>query len=218
MGLTHSPLTPTNGLVLCLDSANRRSYPGTGTSWRDLSGNNNDATLINGVTYSGQVMNFDGVNDYVSIPDSNQLDVTGPVSLAIWVRGTSTANKVLTEKGSNKTLVLQPNGANNFYYLDGYAAPAIVSGLNTLIFNGSWHNITATFNGATRSLYVDGALRHTSAMGTPSANADEFVIGARSGGSVAWAGQVDDIRIFNRALSEAEILALYNYKRKFFNV
>ena len=190
------------------------SISGSGLLLPDLSGRGNHGTLTNMDASDwvsseyGRALDFDGSNDYVSIPDSNQLDVTGPVSLAIWVRGTSTANKVLTEKGNNKTLVLQPNGANDFYYLDGFAGPAIVPGLNTLIFNGSWHNITATFNGATRSLYVDGALRHTSAMSTPSANADEFVIGARSGSSVAWQGQVDDVRVYNRALSESEIRLL----------
>lgn len=217
MSVYAGPNTTSSGLVLHIDPSNPRCYPGSGSTLFDLSGGGNNGTLTNGASVvsqrSGRVLNFDGVNDFMSIPDSNQLDVTGPVGLAIWVRGTSTANKVLTEKGANKTLVLQPNGANDFYYLDGFAGPAIVSGLNTLIFNGSWHNITATFNGATRSLYVDGVLRHTSAMSVPAANADEFVIGARSDGSVAWQGQVDGVLVYSRALSPQEIINNFNATR-----
>jgi hypothetical protein len=54
MGLGHSPRIVTDGLVLCLDAANARSYPGTGTTWTDRSGNGNDGTLINGPTFSDE--------------------------------------------------------------------------------------------------------------------------------------------------------------------
>ena len=69
MGLSHSPNIVTDVLVLCLDAANRRSYPGSGNSWLDLSGNGNNGTLTNGPTYSsanGGSLVFDGVDDYVN--------------------------------------------------------------------------------------------------------------------------------------------------------
>ena len=70
MALTHGikPIV-TSGLVLCLDAANRKSYPTTGTTWTDLSGNGNNGTLNNGVGYNsanGGSLVFDGVNDFVS--------------------------------------------------------------------------------------------------------------------------------------------------------
>jgi hypothetical protein len=60
-----------SGLILYLDAGNTASYPGTGTTWTDLSGNNNNGTLINGPTYSsanGGSIVFDGSNDYVNAP------------------------------------------------------------------------------------------------------------------------------------------------------
>jgi len=73
MALLHSPSIVTDGLVLCLDAANRQSYPGSGTVWNDLSNRGNNGTLINGVGYSGTNggnLVFDGANDYVSINDN----------------------------------------------------------------------------------------------------------------------------------------------------
>jgi hypothetical protein len=78
MSNQYGPQIVTNGLVLCLDAGNNKSYPGSGTAWNDLSGNNNGVTLINGPSYNssnrGSIV-FDGVNDHgvVSIPSlSNQ--------------------------------------------------------------------------------------------------------------------------------------------------
>jgi len=53
MALAHSPRIVTDGLVLCLDAGNAKSYPGSGTTWTDLSGNGNNGTLVNGVGYNG---------------------------------------------------------------------------------------------------------------------------------------------------------------------
>ena len=70
MSLNHSPAIVTDGLVLCLDAANIRSYPKTGTTWTDLKGSN-DGTLTNGPAFTtanrGGIV-FDGTNDRVSIP------------------------------------------------------------------------------------------------------------------------------------------------------
>lgn len=66
MALAHNPKIVTDGLVLCLDAANPKSYPGSGTVWSDLSGNGNNGTLVNGVGYNsnnGGYLTFDGSND-----------------------------------------------------------------------------------------------------------------------------------------------------------
>lgn len=68
MALAHSPRIVTDGLVLCLDAGNTKSYPGSGTTWTDLTGRGNNGTLINGPTYSsanGGTINLDGTNDYI---------------------------------------------------------------------------------------------------------------------------------------------------------
>jgi hypothetical protein len=70
MGIAYNPRTITDGLVLCLDAANSKSYPGSGTTWTDLSGLGNTGTLVNGVGYSGDnlgSLSFDGSNDRVEL-------------------------------------------------------------------------------------------------------------------------------------------------------
>ena len=74
MGLTHSPRIVTDGLVFCVDPANARSYPGTGTTLTDLEGSNN-GTLTNGPTFSSNnrgVFTLDGTNDYIAVADSSE--------------------------------------------------------------------------------------------------------------------------------------------------
>jgi hypothetical protein len=74
MGIGYNPKIVTDGLVLCLDAANRKSYPGSGTTWIDLSGRNNNGTLTNGPTYSsnnGGGIVLDGTNDYVNLSIAN---------------------------------------------------------------------------------------------------------------------------------------------------
>ena len=69
MGLGHSPRIVTDGLVLCLDAASKRSYPGTGTTWTDLKGGNNGTlTNMDGANFSsanGGSLSFDGASDYI---------------------------------------------------------------------------------------------------------------------------------------------------------
>ena len=90
------PLVNTSGLVLRLDAANPYSYPTTGTTWFDISGNNYDGTLTNGPTFdsnNGGTFNFDGVNDYVdSIGTTSTFDFVcsiGTFSIGFWLNMTS---------------------------------------------------------------------------------------------------------------------------------
>ena len=86
MGLAHSPRIVTDGLVLCLDAASKRSYPGTGTVWADLKGGNN-GTLTNGPTFdagNGGSLTFDGTNDYVEIANSSQFH-NQRMTASIWI-------------------------------------------------------------------------------------------------------------------------------------
>ena len=90
MALNHSPSIVTNGLTLALDAANPKSYPGTGNTWFDLSGNNEHFTLYNSPTFSSSSMGelqFSGSNDYARITTSNAIDsLSNNGSIEVWFR------------------------------------------------------------------------------------------------------------------------------------
>jgi hypothetical protein len=96
MAIFYNPRTITDGLVLALDAANPKSYPGSGTTWTDLSGNGNTGTLVNGVGYSGDNLGslvFDGVDDYVtngstdfSVANNLFADSNGSWTVSAWFK------------------------------------------------------------------------------------------------------------------------------------
>ena len=95
MAISRGPKTTTNGLIFCVDAADKNSYPGTGTTWTDLSGNANNGTLTNGPTFNGSnggVIVFDGTDDYSLTTFSNSSNLIndpttngGIISFSIWI-------------------------------------------------------------------------------------------------------------------------------------
>ena len=71
MGVAYNTSIVTDGLVLCLDAANAKSYPGTGTTWYDISGNNNNATLYGSPVVSNGVFQFNGTTQYATVGSVN---------------------------------------------------------------------------------------------------------------------------------------------------
>ena len=97
MATKYSPKIITNGLVLSLDAANNKSYPRSGTTWTDLSGNNNTGTLTNGPTFNagnqGSIV-FDGVDDYISGGGSIIPVGTGDYYIESWINRTTVPSNI----------------------------------------------------------------------------------------------------------------------------
>jgi predicted outer membrane repeat protein len=225
----YGPKIITNGLVLYLDAANRNSYPGSGTTWTDLSGNNNNFTLVNGPTFSSGNMGsilFDGTNDYVDAVNTGTTfqfaNVTFTVSL--WIKTTSSTGGVIISKGAT---------ASTAGWLFQFDSSGTVSGTtkgsdgtNTYnrtstatVNNNIWRNIvsvyttnTTTLGSNTISIYIDGVLSNgTGTLGGAvyATTTDTIQIGRRPTGAY-WSGSVSNIQIYNRALSATEVLQNYN--------
>jgi len=109
MGRAHSPSLVMNGLILCLDAGNTKSYPGSGTTWTDLSGNGNNGTLTNGPTFNssnGGSIVFDGSNDYAEVTTRNtnlEFQPTQPHSIFCWVYNLtgSTGSSIISNMDNN---------------------------------------------------------------------------------------------------------------------
>jgi Concanavalin A-like lectin/glucanases superfamily/Chitobiase/beta-hexosaminidase C-terminal domain/Family of unknown function (DUF6298)/Putative collagen-binding domain of a collagenase len=187
---------------------------GTGTTVTDVSGNNNNGT-ISGATWTtqgryGAALGFDGANDWITINDAPSLDLTTGLTLEAWVfpAATQTGWRTVVQKE-------QPNGTT--YYLHANSemnAPATgvfvgneqqLSGSSPLPEN-TWTHLAATYDGSQMRLYVNGvqvAARSQSGVVATSTGA------LRIGGNSVWGeyfiGWIDEVRIYNRSLSLAEI-------------
>jgi hypothetical protein len=230
MGLYHSPQIVTSGLSLCLDAANSKSYPGSGTTWTDLSGRGNTGTLVNGVGYNSSnlgSLSFDGVNDEVQLPGTNLS--LNQMTISSWNFSSNYAqNGFMFEKTTNGSVNTQYslfyNTAPLIYYRTyGLSTTDLTVNTTTAgVVNNSWNNVVATWDGTNKRIYVNGVLRATSAnlTGTVTQNATGIALIGRHGNPSAYPfnGRISNTQIYNRALSAAEIQQNFNALRSRFSI
>jgi hypothetical protein len=194
----------TDGLVLCLDAANSKSYPGSGTTWTDLSGNGNTGTLVNGVGYNsdnGGSLSFDGVDDVVTTTSEF-------TTLEMWIYDTrSSGQKDILVYNWNGTLGTNSytfNGTTSFRTDRNGAVGRNFSGVGQPPPN-QWYRFCYIRNG---DLYINETKYTGSGFDqdytTMAFGATRSDIGSRLN------GRISNIRMYNRALTAQEIQQNYN--------
>ncbi len=233
MATNGGPQIVRNGLVLCLDAANRRSYPTTGTTWTDLSGGNNNATLINGATFNtsnGGSIQFDGVNDYATVSDITgvtDFSNTDNYTVSFWFNpdtGNSTQDGILEKwatSGGYPYAIRFGISGNDFGIgvWNGSQNPG--AGPFNLTLN-SWQLITVVFHHSITQLnvYYNGIQidsQPLSISGTIT-NSSPLYIMSRPQISSYSKGNIANLSIYNRALSETEVLQNYNATKSRFGL
>jgi hypothetical protein len=231
MGFSRGPKIVTNGLVLTLDAGSKKSYAGSGTTWTDLSGNGNTGTLVNGTTFdsgNGGVFSFDGVNDYIRVNtgDKIRFQDSSVFTVSFWFNWES-----ITGAQSNRQYLWDNRSASENYYvviidnanagtpglkaiLNG--ASAEISATSTLPSFNTWVHYTAVFNitGGIVTSYVNG-IQSATAQNTPVVSGTSGAtayIGTFRGisGGYKFNGNIANFKIYNKALSAAEVLQNYN--------
>jgi concanavalin A-like lectin/glucanase superfamily protein/Big-like domain-containing protein len=188
---------------------------GAGSSVADVSGTGNDGS-ISGATWTtsgrfGSALSFDGASDMVSIADSPSLDLTAGLTLEAWVNPRSLPSAtwrsiLLKERGSHLSYAMYANSSTNapsgHVYIGGDRSARGTSQIGL----GTWTHLAATFDGAVVRMYVNGVQVGTRSI-TGSITTSTGAL--RLGGNTIWGewfdGLVDEVRIYNRALSTTEI-------------
>jgi hypothetical protein len=215
MSISYNSSIVTNGLALCLDAGNPRSYPGSGTAWNDASGVGNNGTMINGPTYNSSNLGsivFDGVDDYVDCGNATSLQLATAVTLESWCNPTSsTGLGTLIQKNTNSGYRFRIESGNLWAYSSGVAAVAS-GGICT---NNNWWHCVATFGSGGIICYVNGTqVASTGTAYTPgNVTAGNLQIGCYSPGSETFNGKISIARVYNRVLSTTEITQNFNALR-----
>jgi hypothetical protein len=207
----------TSGLVLNLDAANKDSYPGTGTTWYDLSGNGYNGTLTNGTSFVSNIyggyFNFDGVDDYVDLQYAI-IGGTGDFTVNQWIQADA------SETGGT-TFGNYPAGTLQIFYGTTYMGMWL-NNSSTYVdspvpFSSNPVMITTIRSGTTTYFYQNGILLKT---GSSSANigAANFRIGTNTSTSEQFTGRVFVTQTYNRALSVTEIQQNYNATKTRFGI
>jgi len=216
-----------SGLIAYLDAGNSGSYSGSGTSWVDLSGTGNTATLYNSPSYSttnSGYLNFNGSNQYAQFP-SGMADFTTGITVcglinfggaSGWERiidfgsGSAVYNILFAREGTTNNLSAQfhNNGANIF----NHTASGVVQ-------NNAWAFYTWTFDGTNSTLGVNGTYyTYSSTVAIPNVTRTNNYIVKSNWADSLFENAMQTILVYNRALTQAETTANFNIFRSRFNL
>jgi hypothetical protein len=207
-----------SGMVLYLDAGIASSYPGSGSTWYDLSGYGNHGT-INGATYSssqGGVLGFDGVNDYISFNTVSNIPIGNDnYTVSIWFNTTSSnttggffgwGNYGTTNQVNAFRLLANGAGFVNYWWAND-------QNFFTTVNPNTWYNVIAKFDGTNREIWLDGVLVGSVAP-SPGHNvpdANNLTIGLTAPFlNEYFPGKIGQVVFYRRGATDQEIQEIYN--------
>jgi hypothetical protein len=214
---TPLPNISLDGLVFYLDAGIVQSYGRTGTTWTDLSGNGNNVNLINGPTFNssdGGSIVFDGVNDYAQITtNASFFNLTTSATVFQWVRYQGARTPFFNRSSSNGfwSVSIRPDRSVNIETsTTSDDTPFTLSAAE--LPSGTWGLLTARWNSdGTMNAFWNGVNRGTLTQSLPSSYAiGGSVLMGWNGNTFYGTGRVGVALIYNRALTNQEILQNYN--------
>ncbi len=220
----------TDGLVLCLDASNSKSFVSGSTTWNDLTRNANNGTLINSPTFNssnGGSIVFDGTNKYVSVPKQSNLVNVTQFSMCAWMKRAGTNSLIIISQyetiandiafelwGDGNAYFEVGNGANSYGFVSNNSANWQFM---SMTFNGSLvgnsNRLKGYINAVEQTLTFNGTIPATT--GTVNGN---FILGSFLSSLNYGNGNISNVQIYNRALTATEIQQNYNMTRTRFGV
>jgi hypothetical protein len=175
--------------------------------------NHNDGKLVNGPAWVqgkyGTALQFDGKSTFVEVPDTNVLRLANQFTISAWVKASNfSGQRWIIDKGYNAYRLL----------LNGTKAQFQVNGIEVLIDSrssllpGVWYQVAATYDGTLAKLYLNGNLEMVQTRSTSAQQTNSSLISgaaATKSSATVFNGILDDVHLYNRALGEQEVNALF---------
>ena len=223
MAFGNGPRIVTSGLVVSLDAADRNSYPGSGTTWADVSGNSNNFTLNNSPTFStanGGRFAFNGTNQDATL---SSLNLQQNFTLDGWFN--PNVLNTFSMFGQGTTAARQ--GLHIWYISNTSVRFGMYSNdtdFTVATSTGNWYNMVFTYNNSnpfTKQMYLNGVALSGTPVETQTSyiGSGTFRLGSTYGTGVNYGnGSFAGIKVYNRILSATEILQNYNAQKSRFNL
>ena len=221
MALTHGikPIV-TSGLVLCLDAGNRKSYPGSGPTWTDLSGRGNNLTAINSPSWNSSGYFSTGATGYFSGSGTSSIPIgNSNYTMMAWVRQPSSWGSrrgIISIGGfgsagvSNALRTTDDGNVGNFLHW-WYSYDLTVSNNNAGLSAGTWFMVTAQFDGTNRRVWANTTNVGSDTLGAVhNVQTTAVLVGNGPDPSSLFQGDIAQASIYNRALTATEIAQNYN--------
>lgn len=229
------PNIVTRGLVLWLDAGNLNSYSGSGTSWKDISGNGKNGTLVNGPTFNsanGGAIVFDGSNDYTSFSASSDFYMNNrqEYTLEVWayhgtISGTPPANGYIDRTGSDEyNIYMSPiaKSADIQFVTERRASGVYTQSQffkTKTDYENKWTHVCGVYDGTNIKIYVDSVAGPTTTSSTSNlTGTGNLEVGRVATSYGPMSGRLAIVRVYNRGLSANEITQNYNAQRGRFGV
>lgn len=230
--MQYGPKIVTDRLVLALDASDRNSYIGSGSTWKDLSGNGYNCNLQNSPTFSSTNLgnfSFNGVNQFGDVTNTltafNFSNTT--FTLSLWLKTSSNLNVGIVSKGGSTGgwSLWSLGGTATARLLNGSSSDATYASSIASIIDNKWHNVTVIYTTSTTvaansnvQIYIDGYLNQGAVTKLFTYGTEAVTMNLSRRSTSYWLGSIASVQIYNRGLSAAEVLQNYNATKSRFGL
>jgi beta-fructofuranosidase len=186
----------------------------SGSNAIDSSGYGYDGSLFGNPSWTNDVLrgwclSFDGSDDYVLIGNESAFDISESITVSAWVKADASGNRFqyIVSKGTDSWRLYRRSGTGLYFACTGLSGNNYILGSSDVLGDGQWHHIAGVYDSGQEKLllYVDGQLDNSvAASGLISLNDTNVTIGSSLSANF-WTGQIDDVRVYSRALSASEV-------------
>ena len=219
MAISYNPGLVTTGLLVYLDAGNPKSYPGSGTSLFDLSGNARTATVNGSPTFTGYYFTTTADTTYISLPSAGLSPGVGNFTYSIWVWFNSVDSlDTLIENGSWTDSLLLRLETN---IVTVYAEGSLRGSFSWTPSINTWYNVVFTRESSTTSMFVNGVLTGTPFTMTTDINigvANVFLMRSQHSTAQFINGRFSAFSVYSSALTPGEILSNFSALRGRFGI